>query len=139
MSKLKEVNVNIKTKLSALWASVMSCYIYCDYFEFYTPDKLQGMINGETIFGSGDQNTLLGLSSIMLITSLMIGLSVLLPATINRILNILIGLLMTLMMAYFTYVAGWYYYKLYAMFEALITLTIFWTAWKWPKDLNTSH
>jgi len=138
MSQLKEIEVNIKIKLCALWASVMSCYIYCDYFELYTPGKLAGMINGDTIFGSSDQNTILGLSSIMLFTSLMIGLSVLLPAKINRILNIFIGVIMTLMLIFLAYTAGWYYYKLYAFVESLLTLAIVWYAWKWPKSTSST-
>ena len=137
MSKLVEIEVNIKVKLSALWASVLSCYIYCDYFDLYIPGKLEDMINGTTIFGAGDQNTLLGLSSIMLITSLMIGLSVLLPAMVNRIMNILVGFIMTLMLGYLAYSAGFYFYKLYATVEALLTLTIVWYAWKWPNESNT--
>lgn len=136
MSQLSEYEVNIKIKLSALWASVMSLYIYCDYFELYTPDKLQSMINGTTLFGSGDQGALLGLSSIMLVTSLMICLSVLLPASINRVLNILVGLIMTLMLGYLTYVAGWYFYKMYAAIEGILTLLIVWFAWNWPKKSN---
>lgn len=137
MSSLKEIEVNTKIKLSALWASVMSCYIYCDYFELYTPEKIKGMINGTTIFGSGDQNTLLGLSSVMLITSLMIGLSVLLPAMINRVLNLFVGLIMTLMLVFFAFAAGWYFYKMYAVIEALLTLSIVWLALKWPKESQT--
>jgi len=136
MSQLSELKINIKLKLSALWASVMSLYIYCDYFEFYTPNKIEGMINGTTIFGSGDQNILLGLSSIMLVTSLMICLSVLLPATINRVLNILIGFIMTLMQVYIAFIAGWYFYKMYAIVEATLTLLIVWHAWNWPKEPN---
>ncbi|NMR25809.1 MULTISPECIES: DUF6326 family protein [Pseudoalteromonas] len=136
MLKLSEYEVNIKIKLSAIWASAMSLYIYCDYFELYTPEKLESMINGTTLFGSGDQGVLLGLSSIMLVTSLMICLSILLPATINRVLNILVGLIMTLMLGYLTYVAGWYFYKMYAAVEAILTLLIVWFAWTWPKESN---
>ena len=133
MSKLSEYEINIKIKLSALWASVMSLYIYCDYFELYTPNKLQSMIDGTTRFGSGDQGVLLGLSAIVLVTSLMICLSILLPAAINRVLNILVGLIMTLMLGFLAYVAGWYFYKMYAAVESLLTLLIAWLAWKWPK------
>ena len=136
MSQLSDIKMNIKIKLSALWGSVMSCYIYCDYFEFYTPNKIEGMINGTTIFGSGDQGALLGLSSIMLVTSLMICLSVLLPANINRVLNILIGFIMTLMQVYIAYIAGWYFYKMYAIVEATLTLIVVWQAWNWPKESN---
>lgn len=139
MSQLSDIKMNIKIKLSALWASVMSCYIYCDYFELYSPEKLQGMINGTTIFGSGDQMIVLGLSSIMLVTSLMICLSILLPATINRILNIVVGFIMTLMLGYFAYVAGAYFYKMYAAAEAILTLLIVWYAWNWPKASTNLH
>lgn len=136
MLKLSEYEVNIKIKLSAIWASVMSLYIYCDYFELYTPEKLESMINGTTLFGSGDQGVLLGLSSIMLVTSLMICFSVLLPAKINRILNIFVGFIMTLMLLYLTYIAGWYFYKMYAAVESILTMVIVWLAWKWPEESN---
>lgn len=133
MQQLSEFNINIKIKLSAIWASVTSLYIYCDYFELYTPKKLAGMIDGTTIFGSGDQSVLLGLSSIMLVTSLMICLSILLPATVNRVLNIVVGVIMTLMQCYIAYLAGWYFYKMYAVVEALLTALIVWHAWHWPR------
>jgi hypothetical protein len=136
MSQLSELKINIKLKLSALWASVGFLYIYCDYFELYIPNKIEGMINGTTIFGAGDQGALLGLSSIMLVTSLMICFSVLLPANINRVLNILIGFIMTLMQCYIAFIAGWYFYKMYAIVEATLTLIIIWHAWNWPKESN---
>jgi len=137
LSQLSEFKINIKLKLSALWGAVMSLYIYCDYFELYTPNKIEGMIDGTTIFGSGDQMALLGLSSIILVTSLMICLSVLLPARINRVLNIVIGFIMTLMQAYISFIAGWYFYKMYAVVEAILTLIIVWYALNWPKETKS--
>ena len=134
MSQLSEYKINIKIKLSALWASVMSLYIYCDYFQLYTPGKLQHMINGTTRFGAGDQGVLLGLSSILLTTGLMICLSILAPAKISRLLNIIVGIIMTLMLGYLAYVVGWYFYKMYAAVEALLTFVIAWYAWNWPKE-----
>jgi hypothetical protein len=38
---LDDIKIHVKLKLSALWASVMFCYIYGDYFELYKPGKLQ--------------------------------------------------------------------------------------------------
>jgi hypothetical protein len=137
MSKLTDENVNIKIKLSALWASVLSLYIYCDYFDLYTTGKIQHMIDGTAFFGEVNQSILLGLSSIMLITSLMIALSILLPAFINRILNIVIGLIMTLMLGLITYMTGWYFYRMYAAVEVVITLLIVWQAWNWPREAKS--
>ena len=136
MSQLSEYQVNIKIKLSAIWASVMSLYIYCDYFDLYIPGKLESMISGTALFGTINQEILLSLSSILLVTSLMICFSILLPATINRVLNIIVGSIMTIMLGYLTYVAGWYFYKMYAAVEATLTLLIVWYAWKWPRALN---
>lgn len=135
MPQLAEYKINIKIKLSALWGSVMSLYIYCDYFDLYTPNKLQSMLDGNTIFGA-DQGIFLGLSSILVVTSLMIGLSILLPATINRLLNIIVGFIMTIMLGYLAYIAGWYFYKMYAAVESALTLVIAWYAWNWPKDTD---
>ena len=44
---LEDVRVPTRYKLSAIWASVMFCYIYGDYFELYVPGKLQGMLAGK--------------------------------------------------------------------------------------------
>lgn len=139
MSKLSEFKINIKITLSALWASVLSCYIYCDYFELYSPNKLQHMLDGNALFGPYDQFVVLGLSSIMLVTSLMICLSILLPANINRILNIIIGFIMTLMVGLTFFIAGHYFYQMYAAVEVILTLLIVWYAWNWPKKANASQ
>ncbi len=136
MSQLSEATIDIRIKLSAIWASVMSCYIYCDYFDLYVPGKLDDMIAGTSLFGSASQGVLLGLSSIMLVTSLMICLSILVPAKVNRVINIAVGLIMTLMLGYITYLTGWYFYKMYAAVETVLTMMIVWYAWNWPKEVT---
>lgn len=95
------------------------------------------MIKGTALFGRANQGIILGLSSILLVTSFMICLSVSLPAVINRIINIVDGLIMTLMMGFIFYLIGWYFYKMYAAVEAILTLLITWYAWNWPRESNT--
>lgn len=46
---LEDFKINIRIKLSALWTSVMFCYIYGDYFELYVPEKVQGLLNGHNM------------------------------------------------------------------------------------------
>ena len=137
MSKLSEVKIDIQIKLSALWASVLSCYIYCDYFDLYTTGKLGRMMDGTAFFGTVNQNVLLSLSTIMLVSSLMICFSILLPASINRVLNIIVGTVMTLMLVLIVFKTGWYFYMMYATVEAILTALIVWYAWNWPKEENT--
>ena len=126
--------INIKIKLSALWTSVMFCYIYGDYFELYVPKKVEGLISGVNML---DSPTKLFLASVLLaIPALMIALSILLKPAFNRWFNIIFGILYTLIMVLIaiTSTSAWYtFYVFLAILESLITLLIVWYAWKWPK------
>ncbi len=134
VSQLSDLTIHTKLKLSALWASTMFCYIYCDYFELYVPGKLESMLQGEMgPLGAVTQEVLMGTSILMAIPSLMVFLSVALPARYNKILNIVFGAFFTLLMALLTYMAGWYFYKFFAAIETVLTALVVWYAWKWPK------
>jgi hypothetical protein len=72
-AQLRDVNVDIKLKLSALWASVTLCYLYCDYFELYQAGKLQSMLAGQLEpLGPASQGVLLGVSVLLSLPALMI-------------------------------------------------------------------
>lgn len=131
---LDNPKVNIKIKLSALWASLVFCFQYGDYFELYTPGKVDSLLTGNNVLDS--PMTLLIASVILSIPSLMVALSVLLNAKLNRILNISFGMLFTLMMLMIgiNSMTPWYsFYVFLAFLESLITIVIIWLAWKWPK------
>jgi len=127
----------VKLKLSAFWTSVMFCYIYGDYFELYVPKKVEGLISGANML---DSPTKLFLASVLLaIPALMIFLSILLKPAINRLLNIIFGILYTSMMILIaiTSISSWYtFYVFLAILESLITFLIVWYAWKWPKKMS---
>ncbi len=111
----------------------MFCYIYCDYFELYTPGKLESMTQGKMLpLGVVTQGVLVGTSLLMAIPSLMIFLSVALPARFSKVANIVFGVFFTLLMAMLTYSAGWYFYKLFAAIETVLSALVVWYAWKWP-------
>lgn len=132
---LENSKVNIKIKLAALWTSVTLCYLYGDYFELYTPDKVNSLISGENNLDSPTK--LLIASIILAISSVMVAASIILKPKINRILNIIFGTLFTLMMItigiYSTH--EWYlFYVFLAFLESILTALIVWYAWKWPKE-----
>ena len=134
MTRLQNVDVPIPVKLSAAWASTTLCYIYCDYFELYVPDKLRGMLDGRMgPLGEVTQTILFGTSVMLIIPSVMIILSVTLPSSLNRALNLLFGACYTLLMLLLAYGIGWYFYKLFALVEAALTAFIFWMALRWPR------
>ncbi len=124
--------INIKLKLSALWTSVMFCYIYGDYFELYVPEKVEGLLNGVNILDTPVK--LLVASIFLVIPAVMISLSVLLKPPVNRWLNIVFGILYSTMMLLiaFNSMTPWYsFYVFLAFLESAITLFIVWLAWKW--------
>lgn len=132
--ELQDVKINVKFKLSALWASVTFCYIYGDYFELYIPKKVEGLLNGDNIL---DNPTKLFIAAfLLLIPSLMICLSVILKPFINRILNIFFGLFFTLFVGLvgISSISEWRtFYVFYAGVEIILTLMIVWFAWCWER------
>jgi hypothetical protein len=133
-TELQDFPINIKIKLSALWAGVTLCYLYCDYFELYVPKKIEGIISGETLLNSPAR--LFGAGLLLAIPAVMIFLSILLKPALSKWLNIIVGILFTVMMVLiaFTYSELWYtFYLFYAILESLITAVIVWLAWRWPK------
>lgn len=132
-SKPVDVPVDTRVQLSALWTATMFCYIYCDYFALYVPGKLEGMMRGDMgPLGVVTQGTLVGTSLLMAVPSLMIALSVVLPARPNRVLNVIVGACYALLLALFVYTATWYFYKLFASLEAILAALVVVRAWRWP-------
>ena len=86
---MKDFDINIKIKLAALWTSATFCYLYGDYFELYTPEKVNSLISGENVLNS--PITLFIASLIMVIPPLMIILSLILKPIPNKWLNIIFG------------------------------------------------
>ena len=132
---LKDFEINVKLKLSALWASVTLCYLYGDYFELYLPKKVEGLVSGENIL---DGPIKLFLASVLLaIPAIMVFIAVIANPSINRRLNIIFGIFFTAIMVSIALVSitPWrIFYVFFAITESVITSLIVWYAWKWPKQ-----
>ena len=131
---LEYFRINVKFKLSALWTAVMFCYVYGDYFSLYVPHNIEKFISGDTMLDSPLK--LFAASILMAIPSLMVFLSLALKPKINRWLNLLFGTIYTSIMvliAITSFAPWWTFYVFLAIVESLITLTIVWYAWKWPR------
>lgn len=136
---LKDFEINIKFKLAALWTSVMFCYIYGDYFELYVPDKVAGLLNGNNVLNS--PMILFLASLLMTIPALMIYLSLVLKPKLSKWLNIIFGLLFTIIMILIavTSITPWRTFYVYLAFvEVIITSMIVWNAIKWPEQTATN-
>lgn len=134
-SDYEDIKVNIKIRLSALWTSVTLCYLYGDYFELYVPQKTQGLVSGTNMLDSPMK--LLAASILLVIPALMVFLSIILKPTINRPLNIILGIFYTVVMILIalTSLTPWRtFYVFLAIVESCITTMIVFYAWKWTKN-----
>ena len=133
---LEDAKINVKIKISTLWASVMFCYIYADYFGLYVPGELQKMLDGKMgPLGPTTQGVLLGTSLMMAIPSVMIFLSLSLKPNLSRWLNLIFGGLYTLIILLTMW--RWKFYILYGVIEVVLTGLVVWYACKWPKQETT--
>ena len=134
-AELEDVKINVKIKLSALWAALMFLYTYGDILGFYTPGNLEQLISGE-IEGIQLTEGLLIINAVsMAIQSVMIFLSVALKANANRWANLVLGVFAAVVLVVATYVGGIdVRYAIQASVELVLIALIIWHAWKWPKQ-----
>ncbi len=129
----EDVPVPIRLKLSALWASVMFCFIYADFFGLFVPGRLMAMNAGlMKPLGAATPTVLLTVSAMIAIPSALVALSLLLPVALSRWANIVFGLLYTAIMV-LTSMGAPPFYILFATVEIAMLLTLVVLAAKWRK------
>lgn len=134
---LHDPRVSPRLKLAGLWASLMFCYVYGDYFGLYVPGKLDGMLAGKMDpLGTVTQGVLLGTSAMMAIPALMVCAALLLPAAAARWGSVLFGLVYAAIML-MTMPGAWQFYLFFGAIEVVLSLAIAWTAWRWPRASGT--
>ncbi|GAB4454160.1 MAG: hypothetical protein Fur0028_09630 [Bacteroidales bacterium] len=134
---LENFKINIRLKLSALWTSVMFCYIYGDYFELYVPNKVSALLSGQN--NLDNPYKLFTATIILTVPALMIFLSLILSPKLTKWLNIGFGIFFTI----FTLLVGLYSFSEWRMFyvflsilESIITSIIVWQSFNWKKIIN---
>ena len=136
-TNFENVRIDAKLKLSALWASVMFCYIYGDYFSLFVPGRIDSLMNGNSGAGTTTPLKLLMFAILMTLPSVMVFLSLLMKPKINRWTNVSMGIFFTAIMVLVvvTSIDKWMiFYIFLGATEIAITLLIVWYAWNWPKQ-----
>lgn len=134
---LDNLKINVKHKLSALWVAVMFIYVYADIKVFFQPGIIDHIRTGKIASMEINQIFLLCSAIIMTIPSLMIFFSLTMKPRLNRTINIIFGLLYTLIIGSTYLMSGegeiWAYYIFFNLVEIALTLLIVWHAWRWPE------
>ena len=130
---MEDFKINVKIKLSALWTALMFCFAYADILAHMRSDIIEGILAGELEGIQITQEALIGSAALMMSPIVMIFISLMLSAKVNRWLNIVLGAiyaginLSTMLMTG----GGWTYYYIFAVAEVAISITIVWVALKW--------
>jgi hypothetical protein len=130
---LEDVKVNVKIKLSALWAMLLLIYIYVDIFSFYKPGIIEDILAGKVWEFEISQGWALGSLILMIVPILMVFIALALPAKANRWTNIIVSILYIVVGIGTTVGESWAYYIVGHAVGIALLLLIVWYAWKWPK------
>jgi hypothetical protein len=130
---LEDIKVNVKLKLATLWASFMFLYVYIDLFHLYMPGTINDILKGRVFVFDITQGFILAAVVSMTIPTLMIFLSVAMPAKINRWANIIIAALYIPYMLFNLVGEVWIHMVFAAVVEVALLCLIIRYAWKWPR------
>ena len=132
-SRLSDIRIHVRFKLSALWAALMFCYVYGDYFGLYVPGKLKGMLDGEGPVGPVSEASLVMTALLLAMPGLMVFLSLALSPRLCRWANIVLGLFYAAVIL-LTMPGAWWFYITLGVIEVALSLLIVVCAWRWPRD-----
>jgi hypothetical protein len=123
--------VPVQVRLAALWASTMFLYVYVDILAFYKPGTVRDILRGRVWEFEITQGWALGALALMTISSLMIALSVLLPARANQWTNIVVASLFILVSIGNPIGETWAFIWFGAIVEVVLLATVARLAWQW--------
>jgi hypothetical protein len=131
--------VPVRAKLAAAWASFMFFYIYVDYLHLYKPGVIDDILDG-VVFEFDISQTFVVISLMLVgIPSLMILLSMTLPARATRTLNLVVASLYIPVSAFNVLGESWiYFYGLGVVLEVIILAFILRSAWTWPRTSSNT-
>jgi hypothetical protein len=131
-TNLAPSNVNVRIKISALWASMLFVFAYVDLFSLYRPDVRADLEAGELGGFTVDQPFLVGTTVYVVIASLMVFLALVVPPRANRIANITLSIVYALTISAGA-IGEWGYYILGSVVEVALLAAIGYYAWTWPQ------
>lgn len=131
-SDYRDYWINPRIKIAALWASVLFVFVCVDLFSFYRGDVRADIETGKIAVFSIGQGYLLGVTIYIILPSLMVFLSLVLPVRVMRLANIVLAVLFAVSVVG-SAVGEWNYFILGSVTEAALLAGVTYYAWTWPK------
>jgi len=126
--------IDVRIRMAGLWATTMMIFAYVDIFSLFRPDFRAALDQGKVFVFDVGQPFLLGLTIYVIIPSLMIYLSLVMPRRLNRVVSSSLAGLYAI-----TIVGGavgeWSYYVLGSVVEVVLLALVIHHSWTWraPK------
>ena len=134
LTALADRQIPVQAKLAAAWTSFMFLYIYVDYFHLYKPGAIDDILGGVVYEFDINQTFLTGTLALVAIPSVMILLSMTLPARVNRAANLIVAALYIPVSVFNALGESWiFFYGLSIALEVAILALILREAWTWPR------
>ena len=126
-------SLDTRIVVSSLWVATMIAVAFVDIFGLFRPDIRAQIESGSIYVFEIGQGFLLGAIIYVLIPTLMIPLTLVLPRRANRLTNIIVASLFMV-----TIIGGaigeWGYYVLGSAFEAILLVGVIVLAARWTKS-----
>jgi hypothetical protein len=136
---LHDPPVPVRAKLAAAWTSFMFLYIYVDFFALYKPGVIDDILAGVVFEFQISQTLLTVFLAAIAVPSLMIVLSVILPARANRVINLVVASVYIPFSMFNAVGESWmYFYGLGVVLEVIVLAVILRSAWTWPRTSSPS-
>lgn len=133
--QLQDSPVDRKVVLSGLWVTTMLVFAYVDIFGFWRADVIRGALEGE-VPGPGftiGQPFLVFTTLYVLVPALMVVVSLVAPARVNRLVQLVVAPLYVLTIVAACVGETWVYFLLGSAVEVVLLAVIAWVAWAWPR------
>ena len=133
---LEDRRLPVQAKLAAAWASFMFLYLYVDYLHLYRPGTVDRILDGRVFEFTVSPPLLTGFLALIAAPSVMVALSVLLPARANRITQLVVASLYIPVTAFNAVGESWEWTPFYTLsigIELALLALILLSAAKWPR------
>jgi hypothetical protein len=129
----EDIKLSTRTVLIGLWTALLFLYIYCDIFTFFRPNQIHEITEGFIGPFPVNQISLLAAGLLLALPALMIVANLFIKLVAIKWINVIAGIVYTLVNIGNIIGEKWAYYIVYAVIEILITVLITVKSIKWPK------
>jgi len=138
--RYRDTPVDVKVVLGGLWTAMLFVFAYVDIFAYLRADVLEAALDGEvaTTGFTVDQMFLTLTLVYILVPALMVVLSLLLRARVNRVANLVVSGIYAVTIIGGAVGETWAYYIVGSVVEVLLLAAIARIAWTWPPSETAS-